>query len=127
METDIQEKQKEARNEQEQTEFRPSVANQTGNSSKFEVNYQALLNYSEIFPEEASDTPKASAPQKVIQYKALGCLLQGPNSMFDCSVCGRIILNCSLAEANRHCNSQHGINLVQYYKMASGRSTGSNQ
>ena len=80
-----------------------------------------------MFPEKPSDTPKASAPQKVIQYKALDCLLQGPNNMFDCSVCGRIILGCSLAEANRHCNSQHGINLVQYYKMASDRTTGSNK
>ena len=73
---------------------------------------------------EEVDIPKASAPQKVIQYKALGCLLLGPRNMFDCSVCGRIILDCSLAEANRHCNSQHGINLVQYYKMASGKTTG---
>ena len=73
---------------------------------------------------EMVDSPKSSAPQKVIQYKALGCLLLGPRNMFDCNVCGRLIPDCSLAEANRHCNSEHGINLVQYYKMASGKITG---
>ena len=73
---------------------------------------------------EAAVILKASPPQKVIQYKALSCLLLGPRSLFDCSICGRIILDCSLAEANRHSNSQHGINLVQYYKMVSGKSTG---
>ena len=60
----------------------------------------------------------------MIQYKVLSCLLLGPRNMFECAICGRIILDASLAEANRHCNSQHGINLVQYYKMASGKTTG---
>lgn len=35
-------------------------------------------------------------------------------------------MDSDLAEANRHVNAQHGLNLVQYYKMASGKGSKGN-
>ena len=67
-----------------------------------------------------------TAPQKVLQYKVLTCLLIGPRSKFECAICCRIFVDSDLAEANRHVNAQHGLNLVQYYKMASGKGSKGN-
>ena len=73
---------------------------------------------------KASLDPNSS--KKVLQYKVLACLLIGPRSKFECAICCRIIVDSSLAEANRHVNGQHGLNLVQYYKMASGKGSKGN-
>ena len=62
-----------------------------------------------------------NASKKVLQYKVLTCLLSGPRSKFECNICCWISLDSNLAEANRHMNAEHGLNLVQYYKMASGK------
>ena len=57
----------------------------------------------------------------MLQFKVLACLLTGPRSKFECNICCWISLDSNLAEANRHVNAEHGLNLVQYYKMASGK------
>ena len=59
--------------------------------------------------------------KKVPQFKVLACLLDGPRKKFECNICCWICVDCDLAEANRHVNAEHGLNLVQYYKMASGK------
>ena len=49
--------------------------------------------------------------------------------MFDCSICGRIIasgvdVDSTLAEANRHVLASHGVNLLQYIKLAKKKDSG---
>ena len=62
-----------------------------------------------------------NAAKKVKQYKVLASLLIGPRSKFECNICCRIFLDSDLAEANRHVNAEHELNILQYYKMASGK------
>ena len=49
---------------------------------------------------------------------------KGGGDVFRCEICGRVLVNGTLADANRHCVVEHSINVVQYYKMASEKGTG---
>ena len=55
-------------------------------------------------------------------FRELQCLIHEGD--FECVICGRFLRESSLAEANRHCHNVHGVNLIQYYKMVSGKSQG---
>ena len=62
----------------------------------------------------------------MLQFKELGVLLEkkGGGDVFRCEICGRVLVRSTLADANRHCVVEHSINVVQYYKMVSGKGTG---
>lgn len=49
---------------------------------------------------------------------------KGGGDVFRCEICGRVLVRSTLADANRHCVVEHSINVVQYYKMVSGKGTG---
>ena len=64
----------------------------------------------------------------MLQFKALQVLMErgkgGNGDVFRCEICGRVLLRSTLADANRHCVTEHAINVVQYFKMASGKCEG---
>ena len=64
----------------------------------------------------------------MLQFKALHVLMErgkcDNGDVFRCEICGRVLLRSTLADANRHCVTEHAINVVQYFKMASGKCEG---
>jgi hypothetical protein len=39
---------------------------------------------------------------RILQFGELTCLMIQPTGMFDCTICGRILVESNLAEVNRH-------------------------
>ena len=72
-----------------------------------------------------TSTPKPARKidPRVLQLKQLQVLLV-KGSVFKCTICGRILVKSTLSDANRHCLREHSVNIVQYFKMASGMSDG---
>ena len=67
--------------------------------------------------------PARKIDPRVLQLKKLQVLIM-KGSIFKCTICGRILIKSTLADANRHCLKEHSVNIVQYFKMASGMSEG---
>ena len=74
---------------------------------------------------QVASTPKPARKidPRVLQLKDLKVLLR-KGSIFKCTICGRILIKSTLSDANRHCLKEHSVNIVQYFKMASGMSDG---
>ena len=71
----------------------------------------------------STPTPARKIDPRVLQLKQLQVLLVR-GSVFKCTICGRILVKSTLSDANRHCLREHSVNIVQYFKMASGMSDG---
>ena len=78
------------------------------------------------YERQVASTPRPARNKidpRVLQLTNLKVLLR-KGSIFKCTICGRILIKSTLSDANRHCLKEHSVNIVQYFKMASGVSDG---
>ena len=111
--------------------IQPEISNLTADDHLRRLNGVSIVGDAEKLQFKkgpAATTPLAPKPARkidprVLQLKKLQLLLT-KGSIFKCTICGRILIKSTLSDANRHCVKEHSVNIVQYYKMASGVSDG---
>ena len=89
------------------------------------INGDEVIKANGVDERAVTSTPKPARKidPRVLQLKQLQVLLVR-GSVFKCTICGRILVKSTLSDANRHCLREHSVNIVQYFKMASGMSDG---